>query len=283
MELAKQINDKVNILFEKFLEDKEIFNEKKFFEKLISFGANNNFHLNSKHMKILCYFSASIEFISFSFLIYKIKSVNKNLPIPPADIEQVKWVIFIFATFSIVLAFTILCYMFMKIVADQRSSKEIMMDIKKKYLQKSLPHYENLVANNSKATSEGGEKYIANNSEIDNFIVESLLAHFQYLIRKSDKMKDSADAFIPLITLLFVLVCVFVIGIPSIPGLEKLSSSYGLPTLAAFVTSIFKPTLVLASNNLSMKYSKCLLKMEDLKYRKSVGQIKIDKTLTLLS
>jgi ABC-type multidrug transport system fused ATPase/permease subunit len=283
MELTKQINNKVDILFEKFLEDKEVFDEKSFFEKLISFGANNNFHLNSRHIGFLCLLSASIEVISFFFLVYKIKSVNKNSSIPPVDTEQVRRVIIIFAIFNIVLAVTTLGYLFMKIVSDQKSSKEIMMDVKKKCLLKSLSHYENSVANNFKTTSERGEEYIANNPNTDNFVIESLLTHFQYLIRKTDKKKDSIDACIPLITLLFILVCVFVIGIPSIPRLKELSSWYGFPTLSAFVTSIFKPTLVLASNNLSMKYSKCLLKMEDLKYRKSVSQVKIDETLRLLS
>jgi ABC-type multidrug transport system fused ATPase/permease subunit len=224
MKLYKQINDKVDILFKKFLEDKEIFSENSFFEKLISFGAKNNFNLNSKHMKLLCYFSASIELISLFFLIYKLKSVNHNLPISPADISQVKGGITTFAAFGVILAFTMLGYMFMDIVADQKSSKEIMMGVKEKYLQKLLSYHENSVVNNSKPSSERGEKDIANNPEIDNFVIESLLTHFQYLIRKADKTKDSINACIPLIALLFILVCVFVIGIPSIPGLDKLSS-----------------------------------------------------------
>jgi hypothetical protein len=295
MKFTDQMSNKVDILFEKFLEDKEIFDKNSFFEKLISFGINNNFQLNSKHMKFLCYLSLSIEAISLFFLGFKARLIKRMAAssvnamqvksiISPADTEQIKWAIIIFAVFGIVLMITILCYMFMKMVADQKSSREIMMVAKKKYLQKSLCHYENLVANNFKITSKQDKENIKITSEIDNFVVESLLTHFQYLIRKTDKIKDSTDACIPLITLIFVLISVFVIGIPSIPGFDgQLSPSYGLPTFAAFIAAIFKPTLVLTSNNLSMKYSKCLLKMEDLKYRKNMSQVKIDETLRLLS
>jgi hypothetical protein len=276
MENTRQVNHKIDIIFNKFLEDKDIFNENSFPEKLVLFSQRNNLRRFLWHIKFLLWLSGSGFFSSLFFLANKARSIKKNVPI--SDINQVKSALILACVFGLALAIIFLLHVILTMIAAQKSLREIIEDSKKQCLQRL-----DLYFNSSTSSNFRTFKNEKNDSNIDNFIIESLSSYFQFLIKKTDKRKDSMDACIPFVTLVLILMCVFVIGLPSIPGLEKLPSYYGFPTFAVFLNAIYKPVIALSSNNLSMKYSKCLLKIENLKSVRNIDQVKIEDALKRVS
>jgi hypothetical protein len=280
MESTRQVNQKIDIIFNNFLEDRDILNKDSFPEKLVLFSQKNNLKRYLWHIKFLLWLSGSGFFSSLFFLANKARLVKKNMPI--SDIDQVKLSLILSCAFGLALMIMFLLNAILTMIVDQKSLREIFEDSKKQCLQRLDFYFENNTSKNSKNNSRTF-KINNDDSDIDNFIIESLTSYFQFLINKTDKRKDSMDACIPFATLILILMSVFVIGLPSIPGLEKLPSYYGFPTFAVFLNAIYKPVIALPSNNLSMKYSKCLLKIENLKSVRNIDQVKIEEALKRVS
>jgi hypothetical protein len=283
MEIKKQVNDKINVIFGKFLEDKDIFNKNSFLEKLLLFSANKNLKAYLKYIKILSWAFGIISLFSLIFIINKAKTVKKNIPLNENDIGQVKLALIVFGFFAIGLMIMILLHVIVEVITGQKSLKEIISDSQKQCFQRLEYYFDNKSKSHSEISPQKQRSNVLDDGDMDNFIVESLISYFQFLIRKTDKRKDSTDACLPLVTLILILISVFVIGLPKIPGLEQLPSYYGFPTFAAFINAIYKPVIALSSNNLSIKYSKCLLKIENLKSVRSMDHVKIEEALKLVS
>jgi hypothetical protein len=284
MESAQQINRKINAIFDKFLEDRDIYNKNSFLEKLISFGNSNNLKRSIKDINAWSWILVYVFIFLFIIIMNKSKMTQKNILISISDGDQMMWLLgLIFIILIIGIFLLLFLSLFLTMIVTQKSSKENMEDIKQQYLQEIDSCFKDNDLTNSKSDNPLEFNRSNDNGDIDNFIIGTLMSYFQFLIRNTDKRRDSLDYFIPFLTWITILISIFVIGLPLIPGLERLPSYYALPTFPVLLSAFYKLAFALPSNNLSSKYSKCLLKIENLNSVRNTYQLTIEEALKRIS
>jgi hypothetical protein len=154
MESTRQVNQKIDIIFNKFLEDKDILNKDSFPEKLVLFSQRHNLKRYLWHINLLLWLSGSGFFSSLFFLANKARSVKKNVPI--SDINQVKSALIIACVFGLALMIMFLLHVILTMITAQKSLREIIEDSKKQCLQRLDFYFES--ANNTLSNANSNLK-----------------------------------------------------------------------------------------------------------------------------
>lgn len=121
-------------------------------------------------------------------------------------------------------------------LSELKSSEEILLNIERQN--------DSLLLNETIKIGAGNVFHDQANAcanQIDYFILDSLKAHFEYLLKREEKQKDRANAFIPIIAAIVILITYYVIGIPKeiTMALNRSSEYESNAVLAGFLIIIY--------------------------------------------
>jgi hypothetical protein len=149
------------------------------------------------------------------------------------------------------------------ILSEQRNSENILLNIKKRMDYHLSDENFKMIARKSHINSDKIDYF----KIIEVLVLDSLKSHFEYLLKKEEKFKDRANAIIPIIAAMAVLILYYINGIPKeiINVFNRPSQYESIAILTGLLITFYVAINQFSYSRLSIKYLKCISTIEKLK------------------